>query len=224
MIHLGNLLLYSLLLLSFSFISTHAAKFQIYNNCSYTVWAAATPSGGGRRLDPHKTWRHKMAPGTAGARIWGRTGCSFDRNGLGHCQTGDCPGGLSCTGWSQAPNTLAEFSLNQGNNLDFYDISLLDGFNIPMGFYPLNGNCHGITCATDLKDECPKDLRSPGGCNSACTVYRSNEYCCYDGNCGPTKFSKFFKQKCQDAYSYPKDVTSTFACPGGTDYKVVFCP
>ncbi|CAH8272995.1 unnamed protein product [Arabidopsis lyrata] len=66
------------------------------------------------------------------ARIWGRTNCNFDSSGRGRCETGDCNGGLQCTGWGQPPNTLAEYALNQYNNLDFYDISLVDGFNIPM--------------------------------------------------------------------------------------------
>ncbi|CBI34734.3 unnamed protein product, partial [Vitis vinifera] len=73
------------------------------------------------------------------------------------------------------PNTLAEFALNQFNNLDFFDISLVDGFNVPMAFNPT-----------------------------------SNGY---------------FKTRCPDAYSYPKDdQTSTFTCPGGTNYDVIFCP
>nr|AAB24023.1 AP24=osmotin homolog {N-terminal} [tomato, Peptide Partial, 27 aa] [Solanum lycopersicum] len=27
------------------------ATFEVRNNCPYTVWAASTPIGGGRRLD-----------------------------------------------------------------------------------------------------------------------------------------------------------------------------
>ncbi|CBI34739.3 unnamed protein product, partial [Vitis vinifera] len=52
-------------------------------------------------------------------------------------------------------------------------------------------------------------------------------YCCTDGpgSCGPTTYSKFFKDRCPDAYSYPQDdKTSLFTCPSGTNYKVTFCP
>ncbi|XP_020877179.1 osmotin-like protein OSM34 [Arabidopsis lyrata subsp. lyrata] len=108
-----------------------AATFDILNRCSYTVWAAASP-GGGRHLNPGQSWRLDVAAGTKMARIWGRTNCNFDSSGRGRCETGDCNGGLQCTGWGQPPNTLAEYALNQYNNLDFYDISLVDGFNIPM--------------------------------------------------------------------------------------------
>ncbi|KAB1215590.1 Pathogenesis-related protein R major form [Morella rubra] len=146
-------------------VSSHAAIFEIRNECPYTVWAAASP-GGGRRLDRGQSWTINVAPGTAMARIWGRTNCNFDGSGRGHCQTGDCGGVLDCK-------------------------------------------------------------RAPGGCNNPCTVFKTNQYCCTNGqgSCGPTNFSKFFKSRCPDAYSYPQDdPTSTFTCPGGTNYRVVFCP
>ncbi|KAK8480968.1 hypothetical protein V6N11_019939 [Hibiscus sabdariffa] len=45
------------------------------------------------------------------------------------------------------------------------------------------------------------------------------------GELNATDFSRFFKTRCPDAYSYPQDdPTSTFTCPGGVDYSVVFCP
>ncbi|KAF2319675.1 hypothetical protein GH714_017951 [Hevea brasiliensis] len=208
------------LFIALYFASAHAATFAITNNCPYTVWAAAVP-GGGRRLDPHQTWPLTVNPGTTGARIWARTNCRFDGAGRGQCQTGDCGGLLQCTAYGTPPNTLAEFALNQFNNLDFFDISLVDGFNVPMEFSPTSGGCsRGITCKADINGQCPNVLRAPGGCNNPCTVYKTNEYCCYNGNCGPTDLSRFFKDRCRDAYSYPKDdQTSTFTCPGGTNYK-----
>ncbi|RDX88010.1 Osmotin-like protein OSM34, partial [Mucuna pruriens] len=198
----------------------------IVNNCPYTVWAAASP-GGGRRLDRGQTWNLWVNPGTAMARIWGRTGCNFDGSGHGRCQTGDCTGGLNCQGWGVPPNTLAEFALNQYANQDFYDISLVDGFNIPMDFYPLNGGCHKLSCTADINGQCPGPLRAPGGCNNPCTVFKTNEYCCTNGqgSCGPTNYSRFFKDRCHDSYSYPQDdPTSTFTCSSGSNYRVVFCP
>ncbi|CBI34735.3 unnamed protein product, partial [Vitis vinifera] len=42
---------------------------------------------------------------------------------------------------------------------------------------------------------------------------------------GCSHYSRYFKTRCPDAYSYPKDdQTSTFTCPGGTNYDVIFCP
>ncbi|KAH7566919.1 hypothetical protein ACOSQ2_023953 [Xanthoceras sorbifolium] len=207
-------------------IPSDATVFYIKNDCSYTVWAAASP-GGGRRLNPGEKWTLNVAAGTAMARIWGRTNCNFDASGRGHCQTGDCGGVLDCKSWGVPPTTLAEYALNQFGNKDFYDISLVDGFNIPMEFSPTSGGCHRIKCTADINGQCPGELRTQGGCNNPCTVFKTNAYCCTNGqgSCGPTNFSKFFKSRCPDAYSYPQDdPSSTFTCPSGsTNYKVVFC-
>ncbi|KAH7863706.1 hypothetical protein Vadar_020963 [Vaccinium darrowii] len=112
--------------------------------------------------------------------------------------------------------------------MDFFDISLVDGFNLPMEFSPTSNGCTRSTrCSADINGQCPSELRVPGGCNKPCTVFKTNEYCCNSnsGNCEPTNFSRFFKERCPDAspYSDP-DQTSTLTCPGGTNYKVVFCP
>ncbi|KAI3835474.1 hypothetical protein MKX03_034564, partial [Papaver bracteatum] len=138
--------------------------------------------------------------GTTQARIRGRTKCNFDGNGRGSCQTGDCNGRLRCTGFGKPPNTLAEYALNQFNNLDFFDISLVDGFNVPMSFTPTSG-CRGIKCTADINGQCPKQLKAPGGCNNPCTVFRTDKYCYNSGSCGPTALSKYFKKRCPNAYS-----------------------
>ncbi|WVZ24886.1 hypothetical protein V8G54_003430 [Vigna mungo] len=216
-----------LVALFFTFTTAaYAARFDITNRCGYTVWAASVPVGGGRQLNSGGTWSVDVPAGTKAARIWARTGCNFDGSGRGGCQTGDCGGVLQCTAYGAPPNTLAEFALNQFNNLDFFDISLVDGFNVPMEFNPTSNGCsRGISCTADINGQCPSQLKAQGGCNNPCTVFKTNEYCCNSGTCSATALSKFFKDRCPDAYSYPKDdQTSTFTCPGGTNYKVVFCP
>ncbi|KQK13878.1 alpha-amylase/trypsin inhibitor [Brachypodium distachyon] len=227
-----SIMLPVLLVLLLAAAAADAATFTITNKCQFTVWAAAVPSGGGRKLDAGQTWTVNMPAGTTGGRVWARTGCSFDGSGRGRCQTGDCGGVLHCTGYGQAPNTLAEFGLNKFNNLDFFDISLIDGFNVPMSFLPAGSGAGcpkgGPRCPRAVTPQCPRELRAAGGCNNACTVFREDRYCCTGSaanNCGPTNYSRFFKAQCQDAYSYPKDdPTSTFTCPGGTNYQVIFCP
>ncbi|PON86454.1 Thaumatin [Trema orientale] len=186
-----------ILSVAYFFASTHAARFDITNSCSFVVWAAAVPVGG-RQLNPGQTW---------------------------HLDTGDCGGLLECRGYGQPPNTLAEYSLNQYKNLDFFDISLVDGFNVRMDFSPTSPQCkRGPKCVANINGECPAKLKAPGGCNNPCTVFKTDQYCCNSGSCGPTDYSRFFKTRCPDAYSYPKDdQTSTFTCPGGTNSEVVFC-
>lgn len=222
----SNIPIFFSLLLGLHSSLTQAATFDIINQCTYTVWAAASP-GGGRQLDQGQTWTIDVAAGTTMGRVWGRTGCTFDANGQGSCQTGDCNGLLECQGYGSPPNTLAEYALNQANNLDYIDISLVDGFNIPMDFDPTTDVCRGVNCTADINGQCPAELQAPGGCNNPCTVFQTNEYCCTNGpgTCGSTTYSQFFKERCPDAYSYPQDdQTSVFTCPSGTNYRVVFCP
>ncbi|KAK3146547.1 hypothetical protein QOZ80_3BG0267900 [Eleusine coracana subsp. coracana] len=221
-----------LLLLVAGLGAADAAKFTITNKCRFTVWAAAVPAGGGKRLASGEAWTIDVPAGTTGGRVWARTGCSFDGNGRGRCTTGDCGGVLQCTQYGQPPNTLAEFGLNKYMNLDFFDISLIDGFNVPMDFVPAGSGAGcpkgGPRCRADVTAKCPAELKVPGGCDNACTVFKEDRYCCTGSQkdtCGPTNYSRFFKGQCPDAYSYPKDDdTSTYTCPGGTNYNVVFCP
>ncbi|KAL5551766.1 hypothetical protein UlMin_001942 [Ulmus minor] len=198
-----NLSILLFIFLTHFFNSTHAARFDIRNNCPFVVWAAAVP-GGGRQLNPGQTWPLDVSAGTTG--------------GSNRMQTGDCGGVLQCKAYGRPPNTLAEYALNQYQNLDFFDISLVDGFNVKMDFSPTSPQCtRGIKCTAAINDQCPNELRTQGGCNNPCTVYRTDQYCCNSGNCGPTPLSRFFKQRCPDAYSYPKDdQTSTFTCPAKT--------
>ncbi|EES17455.1 thaumatin-like pathogenesis-related protein 4 [Sorghum bicolor] len=122
-----------------------AATFTVKNNCNYTVWPAAIPVGGGTQLDPGQTWTVDVPAGTTG-RFWGRTGCSFS-GGSGHCDTGDCAGALNCTVSGQPPATLAEFSI--GGTEDYYDISVIDGYNLAMAFSCSTGVtlvCRSPTC------------------------------------------------------------------------------
>jgi len=186
------------------------------------------------KLDPGEYWTLNMPAGTGPGRVWPRMGCSFDSTGKGSCQTGDCGGVLACTSSGQQPITLAEFTIGGMGGMDFFDISLVDGFNVPMDFMPMPANgqgrkacSRGPRCATNITSQCPSELKAPGGCNNACSVLKQDVYCCTgrSSNCGPTNYSKLFKHICPDAYSYPMDdATSTFTCPTGTNYLVAFCP
>ncbi|XP_039276618.1 protein P21 [Nilaparvata lugens] len=220
----------------FGLVSVEAVKLSIVNRCGYTVWPGAIP-GGGVRLDPGQSWNLDIPAGTQATRFWARTGCNFDGSGRGSCVTGDCGNMKNCQVSGAPPTTLAEITFGRngvGDSLDYLDISLVDGFNVPMSIQPTNNQnrCQpggrGPTCAANINAQCPQELRVPQGCDSACTKFGGDLYCCrgqYTDNCPPTKYSRFFKQQCPDAYSYAKDdQTSTFTCPAGTNYDVVMCP
>ncbi|XP_022925454.1 protein P21-like [Cucurbita moschata] len=197
---------------SYSIGHSGGSTITILNNCPYTIWAAIIDTsrsfGSGRRLDNGEAWTLNMLDNSAG-RAWGRTSCSFDGSGRGFCETGDCGRVLNCQDFGTPPLTLAEFSLNRANNLDFLDISLVDGFNIPIKFSPKTayGCSRGASCATDVNGQCPVELRALGGYRSPCTVFKTDVYCCVNSTtkCGPTSYSRFFKTLCPDAYSYILD-------------------
>ncbi|VAI26617.1 unnamed protein product [Triticum turgidum subsp. durum] len=131
--------------------------------------------------------------------------------------------------YTKPPASLAEYTLGTGSNADFYDISLVDGFNVPMSFGPVGGSCRAVSCAADINAKCPSELKVDGGCMSACGKFGTAQYCCpppsTPSTCGPTNYSRFFKGLCPDAYSYAyDDKTSTFTCASGTNYQLTFCP
>ncbi|KAL6847435.1 hypothetical protein ACP4OV_023288 [Aristida adscensionis] len=140
-----------------------AATFTITNRCSFTVCPAAIPVGGGRQLGPGQTWTLNVPAGTSSGRVWGRTGCSVN-GGSASCQTGDCGGALSCTLSGRPPATLAEFTI--GGAQDFYDISVIDGFNIGMDFSCSSGDalrCRDANCADAYHQPNDRKTHACGG-------------------------------------------------------------
>ncbi|KAK1578773.1 hypothetical protein Q3G72_033023 [Acer saccharum] len=221
----------TLYLLSLKSDSVHAATFTVHNNCNYTVWAAAVP-GGGRELKHDQEWVFNTDPNFRyTGNIWARTNCEFDANGIGKCETGDCNGTLYCltSAWENVkpPYTLAEYMFGQFGGQDFFDISLVSGFNVPMEFRGTSSKCSKvIKCVGDINGLCPTELRHSGtGCYHPCTVFKNKQFCCpTTDECLPTTaYFKFFKDLCPNVGSYAFDDATT-TCPTGTDYKVVFCP
>ncbi|CAK9186956.1 unnamed protein product [Ilex paraguariensis] len=226
----------TLLVLSIS-RGVSGAKFTFTNKCDYTVWPGilGTPSldSTGFELTKGST-RSFQAPTGWSGRFWGRTGCNFDGSGQGSCSTADCGSGqIECNGaGATPPATLAEFTLGSGSQ-DFYDVSLVDGYNLPMVVEVSGGSgkCASTGCIEDLNRKCPSELKVEGGgaCRSACEAFRTPEYCCKgDFNspaaCAPSVYSQIFKSACPKSYSYAyDDTTSTFTCTNA-DYTVIFCP
>lgn len=114
---------------------------QVYNNCHDTLWpgiytASGTgPSTGGFELAAGANESLQVSSDWQG-RVWARTNCTSSGEGLLTCQTGACQGQLDCTSLAGSPPaTLAEFTLAGGTNANqnFIDISLVDGYNIPVG-------------------------------------------------------------------------------------------
>ena len=221
----------------------------IVNSYSETIWAATNPNA----QHPIPTTGWKLAPGQSvtftvpagwGGRIWGRTGCSFDAAGVGHCQSGDCGGVFQCKGTGATPATLAELTLDSFDGLDFYDVSMVDGSNLPMyintthrvGADPISPTgCYQGACTKAVV--CPSGMQVASGgqvvaCETACAAFGGDAYCCTGAwagrtNCDPAKwpvdYAKLvFKDAEPYAYSYAFDDSATMACKGGCYYRITF--
>lgn len=96
--------------------------------------------------------RIASVPGWSG-RIWARTGCNFDESGVGTCETADCGGRLECDGnGATPPASLFEITLGKGNDKDFYDVSIVDGYNLPFVAQPhgVFGACNATGCSSNI--------------------------------------------------------------------------
>jgi len=221
------------------------------NATSQTIWVAAAPSAAtplaatGWVLPAGQTVTIST-PNNLNTRFWGRTGCSFNSAGTGHCQTGDCGGLFQCKGWGTIPATLAEVNFDAWDNLDFYDISMVDGSNLPMYMNITrssggtkdkisNTGCVAAGCTRPVS--CPSALQvkaggSVVGCISACARLGGDQYCCRGqwasrAACNPARwpvdYAKVFKTAEPYAYSYvDDDATSVFTCSGTCDYRITF--
>ena len=144
---------------------------------------------------------------------------------------------MECNGaGANPPATLAEFTIGSDSGpstQDFYDVSLVDGYNLAMIIEASGGSgaCGSTGCITDLNRMCPNELKDGDGqaCKSACEAFGSPEYCCSGeygspDTCKPSVYSQIFKSACPRSYSYAyDDATSTFTCTGA-DYIITFCP
>jgi len=207
------------------------------NNTNQTIWVGTD----GTTMANHGSWDGQLAPGSSTAvtvstpgasqwsgRFWGRTGCTNSK-----CDTGDCGIVVLCGTGGVPPATLAEFTLNGAQGLDYYDVSLVDGFNLPMLITSSDGepspdNCGNQACI-DLNTVCPSALQEVNAsgkvvaCKSACEALGTDQYCCLgryvSGVCNPDTWpsnvnsAKLFKSAYPHDYSYAyDDSTSTYTC------------
>nr|ALA44964.1 thaumatin-like protein 2 [Moniliophthora perniciosa] len=245
-----------------AFLSSVAARtFTVYNACPFTIWPAVFTdlNVGSAVPDVPTGWeasawsvRSFNVPDnwTAG-RIWGRKNCDFSKSGPDSCLSGGCNGGLLCdqrTGTGVPPVSLAEWTLSADPNIpDHYDVSLVDGYNLPMRITN-NKGCPVADCPVDLGPNCPAPLKGPFdasgfpvGCKSACFANldgnQANSPNCCSGDfnrpetCPPSgvQFYDYFKGNCPNSYAYAYDEssgTALFTCPSTAkaDYTLTFCP
>ncbi|KAL9668637.1 hypothetical protein QQ045_006175 [Rhodiola kirilowii] len=217
-------------------VDVSATTIRLVNRCGRTIWPGIQPGGGkpivargGFQLNAGQSYSLNLPPFWSG-RIWGRDGCSFNPSGQGRCASGDC-GGLYCEGrGGQPPATL--FEVTVAADKDYYDVSLVDGYNLPMSVY-VTGGCPWVGCVKDLNNMCPNELRVWSGerivgCKSACMTFNTDLFCCRGAwgtpdKCKPTNYSRLFKNACPHAYSYAYDDQSSLMTCNRGNYVVNFC-
>ncbi|KAJ7798945.1 thaumatin-like protein [Mycena olivaceomarginata] len=248
----------SFITVSLAMVSGVAARsITVYNGCPFTIWPAYFTSGGAR--PSHVTgWAAgsftkeviTVDEGWFG-RIWARRNCDFSKtSGPTSCLDGGCLGGLVCdvsAGTGVPPASLAEFNF-QGPVSDFYDISFVDGYNLPIRIDNSVG-CPAPGCNVDLGPNCPASQKGPFdasgfpvGCSSSCNIDALNGRAGNSPNCCSGQFDKpetcpssgvlnyhYFKDACPNAYAYAYDERSesalwTCPTPKRADYTVTFCP
>ena len=221
------------------------------NKMSQTIWVAAapnpaTPLAATGWVLPAGQSVTITTPNNLNTRFWGRTGCVFDSAGVGHCQTGDCGGLFQCKGWGTIPATLAEVNFDAWDSLDFYDVSMVDGSNLPMYINitkSSGGTQDKISSDGCVPAGCTKPVVCPSvldvkvgstvvGCISACARLGTDQLCCRgqwssraacDPASWPVDYAAVFKRAEPYAYSYvDDDATSVFTCKGVCDYRITF--
>ncbi|XP_030758256.1 pathogenesis-related protein 5-like [Sitophilus oryzae] len=225
----------------------NAVKFDILNKEGGPVWVGIQGNPGHPHLRNGGFILNKgqstsiNAPDNWAGRFWARTWCDSRTK---HCLTGDCGNKLQCAGAGGVPPvTLLEITLKGDAGKDYYDISLVDGFNVRGFIEPVGGkgdgskySCKRAGCLADINSGCPKELRVTHqgktiACNSACNKFNTDAYCCRgkynsvktcDSKKWPKNYPAYFKGKCPDAYSYAyDDHKSLFTCKA-SHYRIQF--
>ncbi|KAF2197721.1 thaumatin family protein [Delitschia confertaspora ATCC 74209] len=152
----------------------------VTNYCPETIYPGISTQSGdgpplsGFKLDPGKTSNQTVSEDWQG-RVWGRTNCSFNDAGTAPkwggpraCGTGDCNGVVNCVVGGDVPVSLAEFTFDAGDGHTYYDISLVDGYNLPIAIVlqPLGNS---------TLDDIPPNLTNPS-CEGTVGLLRPQGY------------------------------------------------
>ncbi|KAL4565129.1 hypothetical protein LXL04_029214 [Taraxacum kok-saghyz] len=137
-------------------LGASAVTFTFVNECGFTVWPGILEFVGSRGFNStgfeltKGNSRSFQAPAVWEGRFWGRTGCNFSVPGNGSCATGDCgTGAIDCNGSGyMPPATFVEFTINRTHGSDLYDVSIVDGYNLPILVEAIGGSGSGLrSCA-----------------------------------------------------------------------------
>lgn len=209
-----------------------STSIKIVNNCPVTIQVGqlanggqpglptAVPTGGSQSFSYDSTWS---------GRFWAREYCE----------------GYACAvAGAASPASLAEFTFLAANDgHDYYDLSFVDGYNLPLSITPVNPIdptlvnshywCGAPKCspapACDHQLQVKDSNGNYVGCLSACSKFNEPQYCCTGAyntpeTCPINSYAQVIKNACPDVYSYAyDDKASLFQCIANA-YTITWCP
>lgn len=203
---------------------------QIVNNCQNTLQVGQlgdtlVSEGQPITLSPSESKLYTFYGKWTG-RFWARDNCQG-----ANCQIAG----------TTFPASLAEFTFHADDGQDFYDVSFVDGYNLPLRIEPIQPEsfdpnnkywCGAPTC--QHAPSCPSELKVVVdgvyiGCQSACSKFGTPEYCCSGDFNTPdkwpiNKYASQVKSECPDAYSFAyDDISSLYGCKAAA-YIITWCP
>ena len=117
-------------------------ELSVENSCGHTVWLATTPNfgqdplpGGNIKVDPGQRYVYQIPNKGWAGRFWPKTGCN---SGGDECEFGQSSPPCPSQGCQPPADTKVEFNFPpQPPQADsWYDISLVDGYSLPMKIVP----------------------------------------------------------------------------------------
>ncbi len=195
-------------------------------NSDNTIKRLHLPKNGSSQTVSLNNPIHQKDAATAWVKWSGNTWASTDCTGTGAsmvCETATCPTG-GCTPFTGPKGvlSLAEFTL-QASAQDFYDISIIGGFNVPVAMQPTGGQSYAPTPAGPTQQA--------DGLGHTVTVNPSAYWCTEPGSATATSAlsacnwapdpttASYTKEQLRSVY--PPNTTSLTACTTDKDCKNV---
>lgn len=124
------------------------------------------------------------------------------------------------------------------SNPSFYDVSVVDGYNLPIAVStkPAYRKCWIGGCTKSINSLCPQELQvldhsgaAVVACKSACLAFDLDVFCCRNSygkpeTCKPSVYSAMFKDACPSYFSYAYDTPPPLVNCYSREYAITFCP
>jgi Thaumatin family len=162
----------------------------LHNRCAQTLWPAYGSSGGlDQSVIDTQLWL-PMSPASdrtitvyGGVReigFWGRTGCNFDQEGNGTCETGEC-GNLICPiSVNSFPKSTTIFGLEEGFH---------GGYNVGLRVEGVSCGNHECTANLDSCDDGSVAKNACGGTIACSDICAASTACCTRPGCNSSGVS-----------------------------------